>query len=444
MRKKRVIIDLYFKRGKYLLYLINKRVKSGERREDVIKDIYVFCPSLESEKIAINTIGLNPDRVIKYTNVFNDDLDGYIKWLKKMIEIDKLGLNRVISDGCELFCIQNPPYDKTLHIDFFNVGLDLICKFNGKIVIIEPATWLINVRKNGKSVEKYDCIKSRINGHIESIVIENLNKEFGVTQSMPFSITSVDMSKKFDTIDYKCCGDNKVVKSIYDCNLVGCYDIIWNIFEKVKSFSNMMKYHMTNEDMGRKYWYAKCVGIDKDSLISGSGAALCGATNERVGMTYDSDALWSITDNGNYLIPYTSIGFHYYKNEISNEPLHSYDRGKKITDKIAWNVFGTKNEIENWKHFIFFNKLSLFLNICLTDNQHNNSVNFLPWLVDKKYTDDEINKLFGFTDDEIKLIDITIKKYEKNSPWFKRYMCGKSGATDVEVDEYIKKITEEC
>lgn len=53
MRKKRVIVDLYFKRGKYLLYLINERVKSGERREDVIKDIYVFCPSLEAMKIAI-------------------------------------------------------------------------------------------------------------------------------------------------------------------------------------------------------------------------------------------------------------------------------------------------------------------------------------------------------------------------------------------------------
>ena len=110
MKNNKVIIDLFFKRGKYLLYLINERVKSGERREDIIRSIFAFCPSLEAEKIALNTIGLDPDHVIKYTNIFNDDLDGYIKWLKEMIEIDKLGLNRVISDNCELFCIQNPPY----------------------------------------------------------------------------------------------------------------------------------------------------------------------------------------------------------------------------------------------------------------------------------------------------------------------------------------------
>jgi hypothetical protein len=74
----------------------------------------------------------------------------------------------------------------------------------------------------------------------------------------------------------------------------------------------------------------------------------------------------------------------------------------------------------------------------------NNLDEFLPWLVDKQYTDDEINKLFDITNEEIKLIDSTIKKYERNSPWFKRYMCGKNGATDEEVTEYIKKITEEC
>lgn len=444
MRKKRVVVDLYFKRGKYLLYLINKRVKSGERREDVIKDIYVFCPSLEAVKIAINTIGLDPEHVIKYTDIFNNDLDGYIKWLKKMIEIDKLGLNRVMGDNCELFCIQNPPYDGNLHLDFFNVGLDLIGKFNGRMVIIEPATWIIDVRRNS-TAKIYDAIKERINGHVKSVVIENYNREFNVTLSMPFSITTIDMSQTFSTIEFICCGEKRDnINNIYDCNLIGQYEVINDIFNKVKNFGDMMRQHITNKDEGSEYWYTKCAGINKDSNISGSGSSLCGAVTDRVGMTYDSEKIWSETSNGNYIIPYTSIGYHYYKNEISNKPLRSYDRGKKLTDKIAWNIFGSKCEIENWKYFVFNNKLPLFLNICLTHNRHNNSVNFLPWLVDKQYTDDEINKLFGFTNEEIKLIDFTIKKYERNSPWFKRYMCGKDSVSDDEVTEYINKITEEC
>jgi hypothetical protein len=319
-----------------------------------------------------------------------------------------------------------------------------VSKYKGKMVIIEPSTWIIDVRRN-TTAEIYDAIKERINGHVKSVVIENYNREFNVTLSMPFSITTIDMSQTFSTIEFICCGEKRDnINNIYDCNLIGQYEVINNIFNKVKNFGDMMRQHITNKDEGGEYWYAKCVGINKDSNISGSGASLCGAVTDRVGMTYDSEKIWSETSNGNYLIPYTSIGYHYYKNEISNKPLQSYDRGKKLTDKIAWNIFGTKCEIENWKYFVFNNKLPLFLNICLTHNRHNNSVNFLPWLVDKQYTDDEINKLFCFTNEEIKLIDSTIKKYERNSPWFKRYMCGKNGATDEEVTEYIKKITEEC
>ena len=44
MKNNKVIVDLFFKRGKYLLYLINERVKSGERREDIIRSIFAFCP----------------------------------------------------------------------------------------------------------------------------------------------------------------------------------------------------------------------------------------------------------------------------------------------------------------------------------------------------------------------------------------------------------------
>lgn len=438
---KKIVVFVVTDYGEYVEVLKNKY---GD-----FCDIYCIPTSYYGYRLCMAALRVyvdNPEKFVIFDKTKLQSIGLCNKYLKHIMKNKNMNADiaDIIKDGGELYCIQNPPYQKSLHLDFLEMGLELINKFNGKMVIIEPATWLINVRKNGNTVKKYDAIKNKINGHVESVVIENLNKEFNVTQSMPFAITTIDMSKTIDTINFYCCGEHKVVNSIYDCNLVGKYNTIWSIFEKVQSFKSMMKAHITNEDKGREYWYSKCVGIGKDSLISGSGAALCGATNERVGMSYDSTALWSNTTNGEYLTPYTSIGYHYYNNEISNKPLYSYDRGKKLTNKISWNVFGTKNEIENWKSFIFTNKLPLFINICLTDNQHNNSIDFLPWLVDKQYTDDEINKLFGFTDEEIKLIDTTIKKYERNSPWFKRYMCGKNGATDEEVTEYIKKITEEC
>ena len=61
------------------------------------------------------------------------------------------------------FIIQNPPYNKTLHLDFFNKGLDLLSD-TGKMVIIEPSTWLIELRQNiaekkSSQMKKYIALK---------------------------------------------------------------------------------------------------------------------------------------------------------------------------------------------------------------------------------------------------------------------------------------------
>ena len=112
------------------------------------------------------------------------------------------------------------------------------------------------------------------------------------------------------------------------------------------------------------------------------------------------------------------------------------DKNGIYYDSEKYNIYAygkTKEELENWKYFVFNNSLPLFINICMTIDQNNNSLHYVPWLVDKKYTDKEIYDMFGFTDEEIKLIETTIKKYERYSPWFKRYMCGPSSISDEEV-----------
>lgn len=336
------------------------------------------------------------------------------------------GLNKMKFD----IVIQNPPYNGNLHLDFFEKGLDVLTE-TGKMVIIEPATWLIDVRKYGKRGEnykvnspqvlQYERIKNKINGHVESVVIENLNPEFNVENDSPFAITTIDMSKTFDTIDYTCCGEHKVVNSIYDCNLVGDYKIIYSIIDKISHY-DVMRNHTTVIQKEGDFWYAKYTKCGRCSCKSGGRFHL---------ESY-----------------YKSNHFKYYyymgcddRDEIANTILKKRDDGNKLTDNNSQCVYGSKEEINNWENFIFKNKLSLFLILTLTYDQSNHVLNFLPWLVDKQYTDDEINKLFGFTDEEIKLIDTTIKKYERNSPWFKRYMCGKDAVTDEEVNNFIAEIS---
>lgn len=377
---------------------------------------------------------------IDITSIYQDTFIKYnvsSKYRKNLaqVRIDEVVMNKIFKqlEGMKFdTIIQNPPYNKSLHLDFFEKGLDLLTD-TGRMIIIEPATWLINIRKNGKA-KTYDAIKHRINGHIESVVIENLNKEFNTRLYMPFAITTIDMSKTFDSINFICCGNNKKVNSIYDCNLVGDYTIIWSIFEKVQSFGDMMKAHVTKENKNGEFYYTKYSKLD--------GLDLCQLESQRSGRNYDTSLnIFQKHANGEFLTKYSTGAYHYMKNDIRITPHCAYDAGKHLTDKITDNIYGTKEELENWKHFIFNNKLPLFLNIVLTIDQNNNSKDFLPWLVDKQYTDDEINKLFGFTDEEIKLIDTTIKKYERNSPWFKRYMCGKDAVTDEEVNNFIAEIS---
>ena len=48
--------------------------------------------------------------------------------------------------------------------------------------------------------------------------------------------------------------------------------------------------------------------------------------------------------------------------------------------------------------------------------------------------------MFGFTEDEIALINHTVKKFEYDSLWFKRYMCGPDSVTDEEVNNFLEAL----
>ena len=75
---------------------------------------------------------------------------------------------------------------------------------------------------------------------------------------------------------------------------------------------------------------------------------------------------------------------------------------------------------------MFNNKLPLFINIIMTIDQHNNSLQYVPWLVDRVYTDEDIYNMYGFTQEEKEFIDETLKRFERKSEWFMSYMTGQN------------------
>lgn len=337
-------------------------------------------------------------------------------------------MNKAIEKNMKFdFVIQNPPYSGSLHLNFLEKGLELLDKEKGKMTIIEPATWLINLRKNGKA-KKYDEIKKLLKGHVSKVIIENMNKEFNTCLSVPFAITYIDYRQKYDMITFNCFGEELKENSLYDCNLIGDYNLIWSIFNKVKTYGNMMENHIYKEDKTK---------TDENTYF----AVVANIMRGGLGDPRFSDE-WFI--NGLYRCYY----YHCFNNKepISKSPHHLLKTGytylsPQYKDELALNIYGTKEELENFKYFIFNNKLSVFINICIIQDMTGSSIDtFIPWLVDKQYTDEEINKLFNFSTEEIALIDKTIKKFERNSPWFKRYMCGKDSVSDEEVQKFIDNL----
>ena len=293
--------------------------------------------------------------------------------------------------------LMNPPYDRDLHLDFFDKGLELLSE-NGKCVIIEPASWLINVKDSGKA-KIYKELKDKIEGIVESVEINAMNKIFGTGLYVPFSITTINKAKdKNEEIDFEISTERNRVKSIYDCNKIGKYSLVKSILKKCQDYGDMMKNHTTTKDVGGDDTrYVRYMNI-----ITANG--------------YDSKPDKIETKFGTFYGTFITPCMHKHDNKL-------YDHiPKTAVGNPAPCVYGSAQQLENWKWFVLNNKLPLFLNMVLTFDQHNNSEKYVPWLVDKQRSDEEIYKLLDINEEEQELIDKTIKKFEWHSDWYKK-MC---------------------
>ena len=379
-------IYLYDNNGKIVFLTFNNNDYTYV--DKLIKTLFKIFPNSRQgyNKICKNILYLKYTKKYDSENIFN-----YIKLnTKNMPQFD--------------YIIQNPPYvgpnkNTQLHLEFFNKGLDILSD-NGKMVVIEPSTWLINLRNTVPNNKKwYMPLKNRIKNHVSKIIIENFNKSFNISSYVPLSITYIDKSSKYDEIEFINCGEYKKVTNVNDCNLIGNYEIIQSILTKCKNYGDMMKDHIYDPGktkIDENTWFCKI-----------SSSICCGGLNP-----HGTNKEYQTTLNGIYK---NSCVYCLYYNTgivINNVPHKEC-------------VYGTKEELENWKYFAFNNKLPLFLGISLITDQNNTVKQYVPWIVNNQYTDDEIYKILNINKDEQLLINLVIKKFERNSEWFKRYMSGK-------------------
>ena len=304
--------------------------------------------------------------------------------------------------------LMNPPYDGDLHLDFFNRTLDNLAE-DGKVCIVEPGQWLVQLKNNGKYTKEkskaYE-IKNKIAGHVKDVELQNLNKEFNIANKTVCSIVTVDYSKDYSKIDINCCGDISQVNSIYDCNLIGDYATVKSILDKCRAYKDHMIDHCINtrkykEYEGKGYWFLRYGNYMLNNIghLSKRSFSECFRIKGKLIDTLDSFYVVGAERNGN-------ITKNVYLSKSGNP---------------SDSVYGKKQDLLNWYYFIYNNKLPLFVNICLTIDENNNSREYLPWLVDKKYTDEEIYKLLNINKEEQEFISSIINKFDRNSQFGKNY-----------------------
>lgn len=352
------------------------------------------------EKI-VKSLGLNDDIILNISDTNNDNklYDDFLNMPNE--DIEKMNGGKKFD-----ICLMNPPYDKALHLDFLDKAIDV----SEKTVIVEPGQWLVQLKDNGKYTKK-DClaeqIKKKIQGHVRSVELSNLNRAFNITNKTVCSVTCIDYANNYDKIDLNVCGEQKQVGSIYDCNLVGDYKLVKSILNKCLAYKDHMINHCIDtkkykEYEGKGYWFLRYANYMINNL---------GKIADR---NWKHESIHIKTKVLDSLDSYFAVLAGRNEKDLSQSVYISKSGAPSDS------VYGTKEELENWRWFAYNNKLPIFINVCLTIDENNNSRCYVPWIVDKRHTDEEIYKMLGISSEEQKLIDETIKKFDKDSEFGKQ------------------------
>ena len=360
LNKDQVIIVMF---NLEFLYLLRERFG-----KENMNNIWFLTPC-ELKKEAAKNIGINENKVITYSYKDNKIIEGE----KKMPKFDCV--------------IQNPPYLGTMHLKFLENGFNMLNE-NGKMLIINPSSWLILLRE-GKTKQKYDALKEKIGKYVKSVEFFKAQKYFEfISPYVPLELIFIDKTNKNEKIEFKYYENTKKINNLYEINLIGEYSIIKSIENKIKEKTEFYINNFIKKNKGNFY-------VNLSGLV-GNGY-----------MTIEFyDGIIRKYQNIFNLVNNTT-------NKITIDPIYAKSQSK---NKVIGNIknyisFETKNEAQNFLDFITKSKLCKYLLITYNIDQHIESTyNLIPWLDWKKNLNDkELYNYFNLDINEITLIEETIE-----------------------------------
>lgn len=289
--------------------------------------------------------------------------------------------------------ILNPPYSRGLHLKFLSLAYDLL-KDDGQLICIHPSDWLVLQRDNKI---KYDDLKSKLGHTVNSIDFLNGNKVFKDAKAgffIPLEIIHIDKSKNTPNIlfTYKDKNINSVVNSLDDVNLIGPYDMIKSIRNKIISKSLPTTRDFSDKDFDYDEKYYVC-----PNWMAGSG-------------TFES----TYNDGKTRIFPRVNGLINPINNFVVREPMRSkaMKKDKEGNLKTIF-VFDSEKKAQNLLNFFTKSILHKFIMLTYCNNQHVQVTHdYTPWLDwNIKWTDDKINAFFDFTEEEYSFMVSVVDRY---------------------------------
>lgn len=312
------------------------------------------------------------------------------------------------------YIIQNPPYSGLTHIDFLRNMYDLLPE-TGRMVIIQPSRFYIELRETKDRKEVFNPIIDHIKDNVYKIIIETLAFDFKITNEIPLAITYIDKSKTYKEKELIICGEQIITDDIYDCNLIGKRAVVNSILNKIQKYPDMMINHKDKKSYK-----------DSAAYVKYQGRVLMNVAKH----FYTGNRYGDYNNLGNFIKdevhdltlfrPYFDCCF--FKNREIYNSIQDDMQNYVICD-IFELYEQNKQALNNWKHFVYETYLGHFIPIVCLISKQNTVYNYMPFITDYM-NDEQLYKRFAFTEEEIKLIESTCRKFDRDNWWFKRYATG--------------------
>lgn len=272
--------------------------------------------------------------------------------------------------------VGNPPYKASMHHVFLDLLYDFLNK-NGKLILIQPSDKFLTFRN------KKDLTVEKVYSHIKEIKILNGNSVFeGTAFFVPLMIISIIKNKKFNKILVKYTTKNCFFNKNEQLNLLGNERCVYSLLEKFKKTNHISNYPCWERNKDKEK-------IKDNGYVVWFSAIRGHTTNDPINL-YNDDFFTIVQKNKNNHI-FTSNKF------------------KKIIKGSGYAFwFKSKDEANNF--YLYLTSKFARMGLAFLKNDQNLNLNLIPWLdFSKMWTDKELYKYFKLTQEEIDLIESTIK-----------------------------------